>query len=360
MRRIGLVVNPIAGMGGRVGLKGTDGMVDQARERGAERRAADRARAALAALADAAPDATVLTYAGVMGADAATDAGFEPTVVGAPAGDPADPYATTAADTRAAVRTFVEHDVDCILFVGGDGTAVDVATALDAADADTPMLGVPAGVKVYSAVFGVSPAAAGRLAGTFDRTEEREVVDIDEDAYRDGTVTTALHAVVAVPVGGDLQERKSRPGGNVEGLAAGVAADIDPDRTYVFGPGGTVGAIERELGIEPSPLGVDVYRDGDLLVRDGGERAILDALGEDNEIVVSPIGGQGFVFGRGNQQLSPAVIRACAVTIVATRDKLAECGVLRVDTGDEALDADLRGWWRVRTGRYATRLVELV
>ncbi len=354
--RIGVVVNPVAGLGGRVGLKGTDGKVEEARARGAEPRAPDRARRALDELAARTPDATLLTWGGPMGADAAREAGFEPRVLGAPEEDE-----TTAADTRRAVEAFLDHDVDLVLFVGGDGTAADVAEALSDLNSDAPpMLGVPAGVKVYSSVFAVSPEDAAVIASTFTRVEEREVMDIDEDQYREGEVHPELRAVARVPVAEDLQSSKQTGGGSVEALAEGVAQGVREDVTYVLGPGSTVGAVKRALGFEGSPLGVDVWRDGEVLVRDGSETEILAALGEENVIVVSPIGGQGFVFGRGNPQLSPAVIRRCEVRVVASRAKLDDIGVLRVDTDDPGLDATLRGWTRVRVGRVEQRMMEIV
>jgi NAD+ kinase len=355
VRTVGVVLNPVAGMGGRVGLKGTDGQVAQARARGAERRAPSRALDALRALREAGPDVAVLAWGDPMGAAQARAVGFDPQVLGYPRR--AD---TTASDTRDAVRAFADAGADLILFVGGDGTAVDVAAALDAADADVPVLGVPAGVKVYSAVFAVSPAAAGRIAATFEAAERREVSDIDEDAYREGEVRARPRAVVRVPVAAALQSGKQSMGGSVEGLAAGVAADVEPGVTCVLGPGGTLAAVKAELGFEGSPLGVDVYRDGEVLVRDASEDEILASLGDRNVVVVSPIGGQGFVFGRGNDQLSPAVLRRCAVQVVASREKLAETGVLRVDTGDSDLDESLRGWRRVRVGRVEHQLVEVV
>ncbi|QDX41381.1 ATP-NAD kinase family protein [Salarchaeum sp. JOR-1] len=355
MRTIGVVVNPIAGMGGRVGLKGTDGVVEEARRRGAEPRAPDRARKALRALRDADPDVRVLAYGGRMGADEAYEAGFDPEVVGQPAGDE-----TTAADTRAAVEAFVDADADLVLFVGGDGTAVDVAETLNDLDADTPMLGVPAGVKVYSAVFAVRPEAAGRIAASFERTEGREVNDIDEDAYREGEVRAELKAVVEVPVAEPLQSSKQLAGGTVEALAEGVAEEVEEGVTYVLGPGSTVGAVKDALGFSGSPLGVDVWRDGEVLVRDATADEILAELGEENVVVVSPIGGQGFVFGRGNHQISPDVIRRSEVEVVASRRKLDDIGALRVDTGDEDVDESLRGWLQVRTGRFERRLVKVV
>ncbi|MFC6836285.1 ATP-NAD kinase family protein [Halomarina ordinaria] len=354
MRRIGFLLNPVAGMGGRVGLKGTDGKVEEARALGAEPRAPDRASEALAALADHDPTVDLLAYGDPMGASQVRSAGFDPTVVGHPAGEE-----TGAEDTRAAVRAFLDHGVDLVLFVGGDGTAVDVAEVLEAGGVETPMLGVPAGVKVYSSVFAVTPRAAGRIAATYERTADREVNDIDEDEYREGEVHTELKAVVRVPVAEEVQSSKQLGGGSVESLAAGVAEEADPDVTYALGPGSTVGAVKRELGFEGSPLGVDVWRDGEVLVRDGSEREILDALGESNVVVVSPIGGQGFVFGRGNQQLSPTVLRRSEVLVVASRAKLDDIGVLRVDTGDPDLDEELRGWRRVRTGRFEHRLMQV-
>jgi NAD+ kinase len=357
MREIGVVVNPIAGMGGRVGLKGTDGKVAKARERGAEPRAPERARAALAALADTAAGVRLVTAGDGMGATAARDAGFDPEVI---EGVPADPSATVAEDTRAAVRAFVDRGVDLILFVGGDGTAVDVAETLDGLGAETPILGVPAGVKVYSEVFGVTPRAAGHIAGTYDRLEDAEVNDIDESAYRDGTVRSELRALARVPVADQRQANKELRSGSVDGIAEGFAEEMHPGTTYVFGPGSTVGAIQAHLGIDGTPLGVDVYRDGEIVARDAGESGILDAMADPTVVVVSPIGGQGFVFGRGNQQISPAVIRESEIEVVASRRKLDGTGVLRVDTGDPALDDDLRGWIRVRTGRHERRLVEVV
>ncbi len=361
MRRIGFVVNPIAGMGGRVGLKGTDGKVAEALERGAEMRAPERARDALIALVDADENVEVLTYGGLMGEDAAHAAGVEPTVVGHP--DVTDPDSVeqfSAADTRRAVETFLEHGVDIVLFVGGDGTAVDVAETIANTGEQVPMLGVPAGVKVYSSVFGVSPEAAGHIAATFDTTERAEVNDIDEDEYREGEVHTELRALATVPVTEQRQASKQLGGGSVEGLAEGFADAVRPDVTYVLGPGSTVGTIAEKLDVEYTPLGVDIYRDGEMLMTDAAETDILEHLGEENVVVVSPIGGQGFIFGRGNHQISPAVIRRSAVEVVASRRKLDTLGVLRVDTGDDELDDELRGWQRVRVGRHEQRLIEVV
>ena len=377
--RIGFVVNPIAGMGGRVGLKGTDGKVAEAIERGATPRAPDRARRTLDRLASVAPETRVSTAADPMGERLVREAGFEPVRVVDPFdGDAPSPTETTAAHTARVVRAFAglergtepatatedagdDRPVDLVVFVGGDGTATDVATALS--DTGVPMLGVPAGVKVYSSVFAISPEDAAEIVATFSRTERREVMDIDEDAYREGEVHPELRAVAAVPVADDLQSSKQTASGTVESLAEGVADDIrargGDGVTFVLGPGSTVGAIKAELGFDPSPIGVDVWRDGEVVARDATESEILAALGDENVIVVSPIGGQGFVFGRGNPQLSPAVIERCEVQIVASRSKLDDVRALRVDTDDPDLDADLAGWVRVRVGKFETRMMKI-
>ncbi|WP_049983346.1 ATP-NAD kinase family protein [Halorubrum sp. BV1] len=377
---VGFVMNPIAGMGGRVGLKGTDGKVAEAVERGATPRAPDRARRALTRLAEVAPEARVSTAADPMGERLVREAGFDPVRVVDPFEcDAPEPTETSADHTARVVRAFAgleretgpgtdtadedagDAPVDLVVFVGGDGTATDVATALEGTD--VPILGVPAGVKVYSSVFAVSPEDAAEVAATFSRTERREVMDIDEDAYREGEVHPELRAVASVPVADDLQSSKQTASGTVESLAEGVADDIrtrdGEGVTFVLGPGSTVGAIKAELGFEPSPIGVDVWRDGDVVARDATESEILAALGEENVIVVSPIGGQGFVFGRGNPQLSPAVIERCEVQIVASRSKLDDVRALRVDTDDPDLDAALAGWVRVRVGKFETRMMKI-
>jgi len=261
---VGIAVNPVAGMGGRVGLKGTDGKVEEAIARGASPRAQDRARRALDRLAAIAPETRISVAADPMGESIVREAGFEPVRVTDPFGGATpEPTATTAAHTRAVVRAFagidgdgtdaggdevdaggdgtdaggdgtdtggvdwrdvggetsVSDPVDLVLFVGGDGTAADVAQALSGTE--TAMLGVPAGVKVYSSVFAVSPEDAAEVAASFSRTERREVMDIDEDAYREGAVNPELRGVATVPVADDLQSSKQTPSGTVESLAAG-------------------------------------------------------------------------------------------------------------------------------------------
>ncbi|MGW2312124.1 ATP-NAD kinase family protein [Actinomadura luteofluorescens] len=357
--RIGLVVNPVAGLGGRVGLKGSDGadVQEKARALGATPHAAERAALALAELRSRIGGPfTVPTAGGPMGEDAVLDAGLIPDVRYRP-GEP-----TTAADTVRAAAALAPH-ADLLLFAGGDGTARDV---LDAVGASVPVLGVPTGVKMHSAVFGATPRAAGEAAALMAaggvRIRDAEVMDLDEDAVRDGRVSARLYGHVRVPdVPVRVQQRKV--GGTVTdpssvgGIAAALAERLGPSELLVLGPGTTMRAVANALGADVPLMGVNVLAGGGTVVAADVAAAELEALAGTTPawIAVTPIGGQGFLFGRGNQQISPAVLRAAGrdrLAVAATEAKLASLGgrPLLVDTGDEDLDADLRGHLPVLTG----------
>ncbi|KJY34027.1 NAD(+)/NADH kinase [Streptomyces sp. NRRL S-495] len=355
---VGLIVNPVAGLGGAVALKGSDGPDIQARAvaLGAVPRAAERAAAALRALRARRPDVLVRTVAGPMGEDSARAAGVPYRLAHRPPATSASTgaSATGAADTRAAVAALGE--VDLLLFAGGDGTARDV---LDAGPRP-PVLGVPAGVKVYSGCFAVSPAAAGATAAGFDgRTVDAEVVDLDEEGHRAGLVGARLYGTLRVPAARDrLSGRKTgssaAPPGSAESIARAVVAGMRPGTAYALGPGATTLAVGRALGLALTPLGVDVVRDGALLAPDVTEQRLhAIAMSQVTHGVLSVIGGQGFVIGRGNQQFSPRVLAALAgVVVLATQQKLAALGgrPLLVDSGDPRADAAFEGHVRVVTG----------
>jgi predicted polyphosphate/ATP-dependent NAD kinase len=355
--RIGLIVNPIAGMGGRVGLKGTDGVVDQARLLGATPVAAERAGRALARLERCRNELTVLAAPGAMGADLAVSQGLETVVLGSGRAE----VATSAADTRAAAAELVRRGVELILFAGGDGTARDIHGIVGDR---VPVLGIPTGVKMHSAVFATSPENAGDVAasfvsaGTGATMHEAEVVDVDEVAARDGRVETRLFGVVQVPVDRlRMQSAKTRSAASdeaaLDAVCRSVAGAMDPRRIYVLGPGTTTRLIAAHLGVPKTLLGIDAVRAGQLLGSDLGERDLLRLLGnEPATLIVGVVGGQGALFGRGNQQLSPAVIRRVGLdnlVVVAALDKVLalEPPTLRVDTGDPELDRDLAGFRRV-------------
>jgi predicted polyphosphate/ATP-dependent NAD kinase len=386
-KRLGLIVNPVAGVGGRVGLKGSDGadVVRAALERGAARDAPLRARLALERLARLRAHIEVLTWPGEMGEDEARAAGFDPRVLGSFAGRrtyvtcelervPGEPPAlrcddfvfTTAGDTEAAARDLLAAGVDLILFAGGDGTARAVCAVVGDA---VPVIGVPAGVKIHSAVYATTPAAAGDLAALYlhdrpagVRLREGEVMDIDEEAFRQDRVSAHLYGFMTVPYARGLTQ--SAKAGGVAGeeralndVAEDVVQGMDPEALYVLGPGTTTRTIMERLGLPKTLLGVDTVRRRRLAGADVTEAellALLDATPEAH-IVVTVIGGQGHIFGRGNQQISPAVIRrvgAANIIVVATQTKLLslEGRPLLVDSGDPELDEELCGYVKVVTG----------
>lgn len=358
--RLGLIVNPVAGIGGRVALKGSDdeALVEAALASGAKPVAPARAVEALGVLA-VAEGLELVTCAGAMGEVEARTAGIAPLVLlsASPVGR------TTATDTRAAAAAMVERQVDLLLVAGGDGTMVDVLEAIDAA---VPVLGIPAGVKMHSAVFAVNPRGAGALAlrvvqGRVRETAEAEVMDVDEEALRRGIVAPRLHGYLRVPVAPSLvQGAKARSAASEAADQARIARylvdEVLDDHLCLVGPGTTTTALMRELGLEKTVLGVDAIRGRLLVARDADESALLDLLAEEGaKLVVTPVGGQGFLFGRGNQQLSPQVLARIGrenLVVVATETKLAALGgrPLLVDTGDADVDAMLAGYLRVVTG----------
>jgi predicted polyphosphate/ATP-dependent NAD kinase len=247
---------------------------------------------------------------------------------------------------------------------GGDGTAVDV---LQAVGDRVPVVGIPAGVKMHSAVFALTPRRAGELAravaeGRPVPVAEAEVADLDEDALREGSIAPRLHGFLRVPVAPRLvQSAKARSGPGEAAAQASIAAYavdhlLEPGRLCLVGPGTTTGAVLAALGRTKVPLGVDVLRGTEHVAADADETALLELVGAGPAtVLVTPVGGQGFVLGRGNQQLSPAVLRAAGpanLTVLATDAKLAALrgAPLRVDTGDRDLDAALAGYARVVTG----------
>ena len=368
-RRLGIIVNPIAGMGGRVGLKGTDGAdtLAQARALGAEPQAAARCLRALRRMSlDA--GCHVLAAAGIMGADVAAAAGLAARVVGS--------SATSAAGTRAAATSMAEAGADLILFAGGDGTARDVLAAVGLG---VPILGVPTGVKMHSAVFATSPEAAGEVAGRFlrqgpggIRLREAEVMDLDEAAFRRGQVIARLFGTAMVPdAGRSLQSAKAPAMADdddaMDALARRLAREWPADRLLVLGCGTTTRRIKRAMGFDGSLLGVDAVLGGQAVALDMSEQALLYQLRShpDAAILVSPTGGQGFVFGRGNQQIGAAAIRRAGrarIMVVAGARKLLGLNpcALHIDTGDVAVDAMLAGHIAVHTAPGRTMMMKMV
>jgi len=370
--RIGLIVNPIAGIGGRVGLKGSDGEEIQRRalELGARPRALDRAGEALERLRPIADRIELVTCPADMGESVATRCGIPSRSIRIL--DTVGRGSTTAEDTKTAARDMLQAGVDLLLFVGGDGTARDI---YDAVGEHQVVLGIPAGVKIHSGVYAIGPSTAGDLATTFltgtrKDTRESEVLDADEDSIRRGVICTRLYGVLRVPDDVHrLQGAKAvRRGGAAAAMAIAerVVDEMDDDALYIVGPGTTTRAVFERLGLDKTLLGVDVLRAKASVASDAGETRLLALLADNPpaRILVAPIGGQGYLFGRGNQQISPAVLRRVGwknVTILATPEKLNRLTTrpLLVDTGDSATDRSLAGHVRVVCGADDVRIVRV-
>ena len=360
VKKIGLIVNPLAGIGGRVGLKGSDGTDIQRRalELGAEPRSGARALQTLRVLAEKVNELEILTPPGEMGADAAHEAGLVPTVVGE-----SIPGATTAEDTVAAARAMADMQIDLLIFAGGDGTARDIYQAV--ADR-VPVLGIPAGVKIHSGVFATHPRAAGDLCIEYLNNQsinlkEAEVIDLDEGAYRQGMIITRLYGYLMVPQHRRWVQNSKTPSPasenvQMEAIAWDVVENLQTDDYCVLGPGTTTRAVANRLGYEKTLVGVDVMTKNRLVAKDVNEQQLLELVRTaPTRIIVTPIGGQGFIFGRGNQPISPAVIRLVGrqnIQVICTPGKLNTFSErpLLVDTGDPDLDVALSGHITITTG----------
>ncbi|MFS8524223.1 MAG: ATP-NAD kinase family protein [Limnochordales bacterium] len=276
--------------------------------------------------------------------------------------------ATTGQDTRAAARAIAGSGVELLLFAGGDGTARDI---FEAVGTEQVVLGIPAGVKIHSPVYANSPAQAGELALRF-LTEggvpagQREVVDIDEDFVRRDVLQTALYGYLTVPLDETHMQNPKAPTAVTEeaaqqGIAEDVVEGMEEGTCYIIGPGTTTRAIMQALGLPCTLLGVDVVLNRRVLALDVNERDLLEYTEKyPCKLIVTPVGGQGYLLGRGNQQISGRVVKRIGkenVIIVATPGKMAELRgrPLLVDTGDAEADAMLAGFHRVKIGYWLER-----
>jgi predicted polyphosphate/ATP-dependent NAD kinase len=351
LKRIGFLVNPIAGMGGSVGLKGTDGAQTAMRAAmlGARPQAIARGRLFLKGFSAVRTRVEFVTCPAGMGGDAFAGLGLSYIIL------PGKESDTSSEDTKRAAKAMEAAGVAVIAFCGGDGTARDV---LYAVDRRVPAVGIPAGVKMQSGVFAVNPEAAadGVVKFLWDELplKDGEVADVDEDAFREGRLSSRLYGYLSLPYEPEsMQGMKAatpltdETGENQRALAKWVVESMEDGVIYILGPGSTVKAINTLLGIDGSLLGVDLVLDRKLLLKDADEKAILKAMaGKRAQIIVSPIGNQGFIFGRGNQQISSRVLAKLErerVLVISTRGKLNGIDALRVDTGDPLLDRELRG-----------------
>ena len=350
-------------MGGSVGLKGTDGeMRERAVQLGALPVSPDRTRDFLEHVRR--HDAIHwLVAPGAMGEDLA--AGLDHAVVGSTGA------VTSPEDTRRIARQMIDANAELIVFAGGDGTARDM---IDAVGLEVPVIAIPSGVKIYSSVFAWNPAAAaGLLDAWVDDAGigEEEVLDIDEDAFRAGRVDSQHYGFLLVPEverllqgGKESSDLSGSTEAAKQALAAAVVEEMVDGVLYLLGSGTTVRCIADELGVDKTLLGVDAVVDRKLSGRDLHEQGILKLLDQypRRKIVVTPLGGNGFLLGRGNKQFTPEVLRRVGVEniiVVASRDKLMKLSALHIDTGDAELDAALSGYIRVLVGRGHRKLMRV-
>jgi predicted polyphosphate/ATP-dependent NAD kinase len=349
-KTVGLIINPIAGMGGAVGLKGTDGkaILNQAIALGAKPIATQRAETFLTALSPAKKSLNLIVGAGDMGQNQAEKCGFTFKVVGESKGE------TTPDDTQTIAKAIVDAGVDLLVYCGGDGTTRDIMKSVGM---NVPVLGVPTGVKMHSAVFAVSPQAAARVSVTYLwgnlPLREAEVMDVDEAEFRQGHLSARLYGYVLSPFEPHLIQGNKMASPMTENevenqaaIAIYIIEEMKPSLLYIVGPGTTTRTVGDLLDQKKTLLGVDLFQNKIIIARDVNEKQILQAInGKPPQIIVTPIGGQGFIFGRGNQQISSKVIRQVGldnIIVISTKSKLDRLESLRVDTGDTELDEQFR------------------
>jgi predicted polyphosphate/ATP-dependent NAD kinase len=353
--KIGFLINPIAGMGGSVGLKGTDGLAEEALKLGAMPIAGERAKKCMKELNI---DSLILTCSGAMGEDALPKSLKYEVVYSF------DGRSSTSADTKKACTRFLEEGVDLLMFCGGDGTARDVYSVVER---DIPIIGIPAGVKMHSAVFAISPKGAAKIVEHFvegkAEVRDAEVMDTDEDAYRRNELRMKVFGYARTPYepvlvqqGKSIFQSVSEESAKEE-IARFACEFMRDGSLYILGAGTTIHKVAELLGLdeEKTLLGVDAVKEGKLVGKDLNEQGLLQLLANEQnaKLLVSPIGAQGFVFGRGNQQLSAKVLEKVGVEnviVLATPHKLSETPFLLVDTGSEELDEQLSGYMSVISG----------
>ena len=361
-KKIGVIVNPIAGIGGRVGLKGSDGLdiLTKALELGAKPECPNKVIVSLMRLKEFKEEPLeIYTYPNEMGENEVRAAGLVPIVIGQ-----IESEHTRPEDTMRAAKDLLAQKVDIILFAGGDGTARNV---LDAVKEEVAVLGIPGGCKIHSAVYAINPKTAGRLAveylqGKVRDLKESEVMDIDEDSFRAGILRARLYGYMKVPNEQRMmQNLKSGRGYGEEAaldlISRYMAFNLEENVLYIMGTGSTVRGVMNKLGLKNTLLGVDLVYNKKLLARDVNEEEILKYLDQYNntKILVTVIGGQGYIFGRGNQQISPEIIRKVGlknIIVIATKNKMYSLfgKTLLVDTGDELLNEALTGYIQVFVG----------
>ena len=370
MKKLGFIVNPVAGIGGRVGLKGTDGqeILRKALNLGGFPESPRKAIEALKRIVPIKDRIDLITYPYEMGEDEAKECGLKPLVLGS-----IERGQTTSQDTQKAANDLLRLKVDLLLFAGGDGTARDL---YDVIGNKLPVLGIPTGVKIHSAVFAINPLNAGILAakylcedGSYIPVREAEVMDVDEQSVRENRLTAKIYGYLRVPYEeAMIQEFKggtaATEGASQAAIAYDVIRNMEDNVLYIIGPGTTTRAIMDYLGLKNTLSGVDAIYNKKLLGSDLNETELLKIIeGKRTKIVVTVIGKQGYLFGRGNQQISAEVIKKVGrenIIVIATKNKIASLKgrPLLVDTGDDGINRMLEGYFQIISARDERLILE--
>jgi predicted polyphosphate/ATP-dependent NAD kinase len=366
IKRIGLIVNPIAGMGGAVGLKGTDGVIyKKAIEMGATPVTPIRASELFSHIKNK-ENITLLVAPGEMGANIVKDLGIDFKIIGEIGKE------TTKEDTKRIAKQLVSENIDLLIFCGGDGTARDI---FDSIGLKKPVVALPAGVKMFSSVFAINPRAAAEIVDKFIEeeieTQEKEVLDIDEDLVRQDILQAKLYGYLKVPkILNLIQSGKTGSGfertieENKQDIAHFIIENMVNNILYLLGPGTTIRTITDNLNLPKTLLGIDGLYNKELIGKDLNEKTILQLLEKypNRVIIVSPIGGQGFIFGRGNKQFTHEILQIIGIKnikIIATKQKMKDLECLRVDTGNLEVDNKFKGFTKVITGYKEELIVEI-
>ena len=381
--KVAFLLNPIAGLGGTVALKGTDGLAKEALRLGAKPITPVRAETFFHSLDkqisnDIRKQLVFLVPKSPMGEQILSKFSFKYEVIPVPIQN----KDTSAEDTKIAVRHFEEQQVDLIIFVGGDGTSIDVGTSITN---QTPILGIPSGVKTYGAVFSHSLEEAVTILLAFfnsKSTQEAELLDLDEEQYKKGVISISLRGIARVPAFPEfLQHAKERieitesEENTLERIADeifDVLRRVKTSPLLIIGPGSTFSPLGKKMNISRSILGVDCvtfdYQGNySILIKDAREDQIFNILTNYTEvfILITPIGGMGYILGRGNHQISPRIIKKVPkdhLLIACTKRKLKTIidQTLRVDTSDEELNSQMIGYIRVITDFNERQMVRVI
>jgi predicted polyphosphate/ATP-dependent NAD kinase len=377
MVRIGILANPDAGLGGRLGLKGSDGQAELARSKGAEDRSGPRLESMLEHFSriHRAESSQIewITSTGRMGTEwipVELDFGTISEVHQSPG-------KTSASDTQDAVARLLENGIDLLVYSGGDGTTRDIVSSLsDSETPELPVIGVPSGVKMHSGCFASSPKAAAEVLSAWIQGDllvsSTEVLDLDEELYRKGKWVVRLYAEAFSPNSPrwmqgskELIQTESEEE-IIIGLSNHIEESIvDEGHLVIWGSGGTLREIGGNIGFELTTLGIDATIGSEKVGTDLAESGIIEILDSHDgpvTLLLSPMGGQGFLIGRGNLQLSPSVLSSIGIDNilgVVTPAKLLTVRALRIETGDDSLDQEFasKRYMKVLQGYRTTRIL---